>query len=125
VCFLFQGANLAGYDKLDIAGTEHPKEDYVAAVKQPVSNFRLGIPRAPFFDRVDGDTSKGVAAAVGVLQKMTNRVEDVSLPCAAAWTGNDLNSIGEEVARAGPYLPRFFLLTRCWRVGIFTTISQF
>src|SRR5258708_19368820 len=41
---------LAGYDKLDIASVEHPKEDYTAALHQPVSGFRLGIPRAPFFD---------------------------------------------------------------------------
>src|SRR6266436_4578446 len=37
---------LAGYDKLDIASVEHLKEDYVAAMKQPVSGLRLGIPRA-------------------------------------------------------------------------------
>src|SRR6202140_518188 len=51
---------LAGYDKLDIASVEHPKEDYVAAMKQPVSRLRLGIPRAPFFDLLDTDVAKSV-----------------------------------------------------------------
>src|SRR5439155_13535692 len=33
---------LAGYDRLDIASVEHAREDYVAAMKQPVSGFRIG-----------------------------------------------------------------------------------
>ena len=36
---------MAGYDKLDIFSVEHPKEDYIAGMKQPVSGFRLGIPK--------------------------------------------------------------------------------
>ena len=36
---------MAGYDKLDIFSVEHPKEDYVEGMKQPVSGFRLGIPK--------------------------------------------------------------------------------
>src|SRR5205814_10675831 len=49
---------LAGYDRLDIASVEHPAEDYVAAVKQPVSGFKVGIARAPFFDLLDADVAK-------------------------------------------------------------------
>src|SRR5437588_12604460 len=36
---------LAGYDRLDIASVEHTREDYVAAMKQPVSGFRIGVAR--------------------------------------------------------------------------------
>jgi aspartyl-tRNA(Asn)/glutamyl-tRNA(Gln) amidotransferase subunit A len=36
---------LAGYDKLDIFSVDHPKEDYVAGMKQPISGLRLGIPK--------------------------------------------------------------------------------
>jgi aspartyl-tRNA(Asn)/glutamyl-tRNA(Gln) amidotransferase subunit A len=71
---------LAGYDKLDIASVEHPKEDYAAAMKQPVSGLRLGIPRAPFFDLLDADVAKAVEDAIGVLAKMTKNVKDVTLP---------------------------------------------
>jgi aspartyl-tRNA(Asn)/glutamyl-tRNA(Gln) amidotransferase subunit A len=71
---------LAGYDKLDIASVEHPKEDYAAAMKQSISGFRLGIPRAPFFDLLDADVAKVVEDAIGVLAKMTRGVKDVTLP---------------------------------------------
>jgi aspartyl-tRNA(Asn)/glutamyl-tRNA(Gln) amidotransferase subunit A len=71
---------LAGYDRLDIAGVEHSREDYAAALKQPVSGFRLGIPRAPFFDLLDADVSKAVEQAIAVLAKLTRSVKDVTLP---------------------------------------------
>jgi aspartyl-tRNA(Asn)/glutamyl-tRNA(Gln) amidotransferase subunit A len=71
---------LTGYDKLDIASVEHAKEDYVAAMKQPVSGLRLGIPRAPFFDLLDTDVAKAVEDAISVLAKLTQGVKDVTLP---------------------------------------------
>jgi aspartyl-tRNA(Asn)/glutamyl-tRNA(Gln) amidotransferase subunit A len=71
---------LAGYDRLDITSVEHPKEDYVAGMKQPVGGLRLGIPRAPFFDLLDSDVAKLVDDAIAVLAKITNSVKDVSLP---------------------------------------------
>jgi aspartyl-tRNA(Asn)/glutamyl-tRNA(Gln) amidotransferase subunit A len=71
---------LAGYDKLDIASVEHPKEDYVAGMQQPVSGLRIGIPRAPFFDLVDADVGKAVEDAIGVLARITRSVKDCALP---------------------------------------------
>ena len=50
---------LAGYDRLDIASVEHPAEDYVAALTQPVKGLRVGIARAPFFDHLDADVADG------------------------------------------------------------------
>ena len=84
---------LAGYDKLDIASVEHPKEDYVAAMKQPISGLRLGIPRAPFFDLLDADVEKAVEDAIGVVAKMTKGVKDVTLPST-----RDINLNGESFA---------------------------
>jgi aspartyl-tRNA(Asn)/glutamyl-tRNA(Gln) amidotransferase subunit A len=84
---------LAGYDKFDIASVEHPREDYVAAMKQPVSGLRLGIPRAPFFDLLDADVEKAVEEAIGVLAKMTKGVKDVTLPST-----RDINLNGESFA---------------------------
>jgi aspartyl-tRNA(Asn)/glutamyl-tRNA(Gln) amidotransferase subunit A len=71
---------LAGYDKFDIASVEHPAEDYPAAMNQPVSSLRLGIPRAPFFDLLDPAVEKAVEDAIGALAKMTKSVKDVTLP---------------------------------------------
>jgi aspartyl-tRNA(Asn)/glutamyl-tRNA(Gln) amidotransferase subunit A len=84
---------LAGYDKLDIASVEHAKEDYVAAMKQPISGLRLGIPRAPFFDLLDADVEKAVEEAIGVVAKMTKGVKDVNLPST-----RDINLNGESFA---------------------------
>src|SRR5580692_9532283 len=52
--------SMAGYDKFDITSVQHPKEDYVAGMKQPVSGFRLGIPRGPFYDHLDADTARAM-----------------------------------------------------------------
>jgi aspartyl-tRNA(Asn)/glutamyl-tRNA(Gln) amidotransferase subunit A len=79
---------LAGYDKLDIASVEHSREDYTAAMKQPIAGLRLGIPRAPYFDLVDADVAKAVEEAIGVLAKMTAGARDVTLPPTR---GIDLN----------------------------------
>jgi aspartyl-tRNA(Asn)/glutamyl-tRNA(Gln) amidotransferase subunit A len=88
---------LAGYDRLDITSVKHDKEDYVAAARQPVSGFRLGIPRAPFFDQVDDDTSRAVEEAISVLTKLTKCTKDVSLPSTNGYTWASLNSIGNEI----------------------------
>ncbi len=71
---------LAGYDRLDIASVEHPAEDYVAALRQPVNGFRLGIPRAPFFDHLDPEVAQAVETAIGVLNRLTKGSRDVTLP---------------------------------------------
>ena len=84
---------MAGYDRLDITSVQHPKEDYVAALSQPVSGLRLGIPRAPFFDQVDAETLQAVESAIAVLSKMTKGTRDVSLPSHSAYTWLHLNSI--------------------------------
>jgi aspartyl-tRNA(Asn)/glutamyl-tRNA(Gln) amidotransferase subunit A len=71
---------LAGYDRLDIASVEHAQEDYVAAVRQPVSGFRLGIARAPFFDLLDADVATVVDETLRVLATLTRIQSDVMLP---------------------------------------------
>jgi aspartyl-tRNA(Asn)/glutamyl-tRNA(Gln) amidotransferase subunit A len=93
---------LAGYDKLDLASVEHPKEDYAAAMKQPVSGLRLGIPRAPFFDLLDAEVAQAVEAAIGMLAKMTRGAKDVTLPSV-----RDISLAGE----ANAYHEEFFTRT--------------
>jgi aspartyl-tRNA(Asn)/glutamyl-tRNA(Gln) amidotransferase subunit A len=74
---------LAGYDRLDIASVEHPAEDYVAALKQPIDGFRIGIPRAPFFDLVDADVARLVDEALRVVAGLTRGMKDTMLPADA------------------------------------------
>src|SRR5262245_53033975 len=79
---------LAGYDRLDIASVEHPPEDYVAALKQPVSGFRIGVARAPFFDLLDADVAKAVDDAIRVIGKLTQSMTDTALPSTRDITVN-------------------------------------
>lgn len=102
---------LAGYDKLDIASVSHPKEDYVAAMAQPVSGFRLGVPRAPFFDLLDADVAKAVDDAIGALAKMTKGAKDVALPSTSQITlGGESYAYHEEFFGRGGQ--RYMIPTR-------------
>jgi aspartyl-tRNA(Asn)/glutamyl-tRNA(Gln) amidotransferase subunit A len=74
---------LAGYDRLDVTSVDKPREDYVALLDQPVSKFRLGVPRAPFFDHLDRDTASCVDAAIHELSKLCANVCDTTLPPTA------------------------------------------
>lgn len=62
--------SMTGYDNLDIFSVEHPKEDYLAALKQPVSGFRLGRP-PEFYDHLDPEIASAVSTATEVLSKLT------------------------------------------------------
>ena len=79
---------LAGYDRLDIASVEHAAEDYVAALKQPVNGFRIGVARAPFFDLLDADVSKAVEDALRTIAKLTRTMTDTALPSTRDITVN-------------------------------------
>ena len=61
---------LAGYDNLDIFSVEHGAEDYVKAMKQPVSSFRLGAP-AEFYDHLEPEVASAVSEALDVVCKLT------------------------------------------------------
>ncbi|GAA3760508.1 amidase [Terriglobus aquaticus] len=79
---------MAGYDKHDVASVEHAPEDYVQAMRQPVSGLRVGVPRAPFFDKLDAATAAAVETAIGVIKGLVQSVRDVQLPAVDAldWT---------------------------------------
>src|SRR5262249_60946215 len=73
-------AGMVGYDKNDVASVEHPKEDYVVALKQPISPMRIGVPRAPFFDFLDDEIAATVEEAIGAIGKLTKSVKEMHLP---------------------------------------------
>jgi len=83
---------MAGYDKLDVGSVEHGKEDYTQSMKQPVAKIRLGIPRAPFFDRLDEETSSAIEVAIAVLSKLTASTKDVTLPSTGGFSSLALNA---------------------------------
>ena len=77
---------MVGYDKYDVQSLDHPAEDYVAALRQPVNNLRIGIPRAPFFDFLDPEIAKTVEDAIGVIGKLTKGTKDMHLPGALKYS---------------------------------------
>jgi aspartyl-tRNA(Asn)/glutamyl-tRNA(Gln) amidotransferase subunit A len=82
---------MAAYDKHDVASVEHPAEDYTQTMKQPVSGLRLGVPRAPFFDKLDPQIEAAVEAAIEVLKGMTAGVKDVTMPATNGFAALSLN----------------------------------
>lgn len=74
---------IAGYDELDPATVDTPVPDYNRAFRMRASKLRLGVLRTPFFDGLDPEIAKAVAAAVEVLRKLTATVEEARLPSAS------------------------------------------
>ena len=83
---------MAAYDKLDVASVEHAREDYTESMKQPITKLRLGIPRAPYFDRLDADTAAAMETAIAMLATMTASVHDVTLPTLGGFEALALNA---------------------------------
>jgi len=86
---------MAGYDKYDFTSVEHGKEDYVAALKQPVNGFRLGIP-VGYFDYLDPEVAKAVEDATALLAKLTQGAKEVALPSVISMP--NLGQLGETLA---------------------------
>ena len=73
---------LAGYDRLDITSAEAaPKDDYVAALKQPVKGLKLGLP-AGYFDYLDPEVKAAFDVALVVLNGLTSGSKEMFLPPA-------------------------------------------
>jgi len=62
--------NMAGYDNLDVFSVQHATNDYLAAMKQPVTNFKLAAP-AEFYDHMELEVESAINAALEVLGKLT------------------------------------------------------
>jgi aspartyl-tRNA(Asn)/glutamyl-tRNA(Gln) amidotransferase subunit A len=110
---------MAGYDKRDITSVEHPREDYLSALKQPINNLRLGIP-AGYFDAVQPEVATAVQSAIDLLGKMSAGVKDVSLPSVTHLA--NLGQLGETFAWHEQYFqhaPAKYMLPERRRLEIF------
>jgi aspartyl-tRNA(Asn)/glutamyl-tRNA(Gln) amidotransferase subunit A len=94
---------MAGYDRLDITSAEHAKEDYLAALKQPIAGFKLGTP-VGYFDDLHPEVAKAVEDATAMLAKMTAGTREVTLPAVTDF-GN-LGGLGETYAYHEEYFKR-------------------
>jgi aspartyl-tRNA(Asn)/glutamyl-tRNA(Gln) amidotransferase subunit A len=96
---------LAGYDKLDITSVDHPREDYLTGMKQPISRLRLGIPIGAF-DGCNPEVEEIVRTAIDLLAGMTKGVKEVSLPSTNDVSYQNFSNLGEVFA----YHEQFFKL---------------
>ena len=71
---------IAGYDPRETTSIDAPVPDYTHALRTKVSGFRLGIPRAIFYEQLDPEIAAAVDKAIDVLGKLTAGVHDVRLP---------------------------------------------
>lgn len=71
---------IAGYDELDPTTADVPVSSCARALRTATAKWRLGVPREPFFDKLDPDIAKAMEEAIRVLSKLTANVEDVRLP---------------------------------------------
>ncbi len=90
---------IAGYDELDPASVDVPVPNYGLTFQAQVSKFRLGVPRVPFFDDLDPEVEKAIAAAIEVLRGLAAEVRDLTSPIVAA----PLLEIWTKVAGAESY----------------------
>jgi len=70
---------LAGFDPLDPVSIVADPTNYSSAIGRPVANFRIGIPREPFFTDLDPEIGAAVEKALMVLGKITKTMKDVKI----------------------------------------------
>lgn len=71
---------LAGFDPDDSITADAPVPDYLAALRAPISDLRVGIPRDYFFEGLHSDVNAAVEAAINVLRPKVREVRDVVVP---------------------------------------------
>ena len=70
---------IAGYDSDDIASTDIPVPDYAGSIAAGTSSFRLGIPRAYFYEALHPEIQAAMETALAVLKKLTASQRDIGL----------------------------------------------
>lgn len=68
---------IAGADSRDTMTAPVPVDDYRADLAAGVRGLRFGVPRAGFFEAIDGAVARAVEEAIGVLRALGAMVEDV------------------------------------------------
>ena len=93
---------MTGYDNLDIYSVEHPREDYLASIKQPVSGFRLGAP-PEFYDHLEPEVAQAVSAACDTLSKLTRGISSRA-PLPPIPQGTSFTRLGDTAAYHAPLI---------------------
>ncbi|MGL4316447.1 MAG: Asp-tRNA(Asn)/Glu-tRNA(Gln) amidotransferase subunit GatA [Pseudomonas sp.] len=73
-------SGMAGFDAKDSTCVDAPVDDYLAALQQPLSGLRIGLPKEYFGTGLDSRIADKVLAVVEELKKLGATVKDISLP---------------------------------------------
>jgi aspartyl-tRNA(Asn)/glutamyl-tRNA(Gln) amidotransferase subunit A len=71
---------MAGFDAKDSTSVDQPVDDYLAALSQPLSGLRIGLPKEYFGAGLDARIGEKVMAVVEALKKLGATVKEISLP---------------------------------------------
>lgn len=71
---------MAGFDSKDSTSVDQPVDDYLAALSQPLSGLRIGLPKEYFGAGLDSRIADKVMAVVEELKKLGATVKEISLP---------------------------------------------
>ncbi|WP_415754555.1 Asp-tRNA(Asn)/Glu-tRNA(Gln) amidotransferase subunit GatA [Pseudomonas leptonychotis] len=71
---------MAGFDAKDSTCVDQPVDDYLAALNQPLSGLRIGLPKEYFGTGLDARIGNKVMAVVEELKKLGATVKEISLP---------------------------------------------
>ncbi len=71
---------MAGFDPKDSTSVEQPVDDYLAALSQPLSGLRIGLPKEYFGSGLDSRIAATVMTVVEELKKLGATIKEISLP---------------------------------------------
>ncbi len=74
---------IAGHDPKDPTSARFPVPDFTRGLGASLGGLRLGVPRRYFFEDLHPDVSAKVEAALGVLENLGARLEEVTIPHVA------------------------------------------
>jgi len=75
---------LAGYDPADPASSHVSVGDYTVSLRDGIRGLRVGVPRAYFFDGINGEMERAFHETLGVLRALGANVQDVEIPSIGA-----------------------------------------
>jgi len=97
---------IAGYDALDVCSADVPVSDYVSGRSSELGDetkaLKVGIPRAHFYDDLDGEVRFAVEKALAVIETLVACVRDVQVEVSSDRTVQAAESYAyhaEHVAR--------------------------
>lgn len=71
---------IAGYDAMDTNSLPATPPDYATALRGRPAALRLGIPKAVFYQDLDGEVERAINEALRVLRGISVSVQDIQLP---------------------------------------------